>query len=45
MMAHNSAVELDHRHLRDGVSFPDNNPSSGMHRLIATVKPDGRDTA
>jgi len=36
------AVELDNRHLRDVVSFPNNNPSSGMHRLIATVKPDNR---
>jgi hypothetical protein len=34
------AVELDYRHMRDDISVPNNNPSSGMHRLIATVKPD-----
>jgi hypothetical protein len=31
------AVELDERHLQNGTAFPDDNPSSGMHRLIAAV--------
>ena len=33
------AVELDQHHLRNGTLFPDNNPSSGMHRLISAVEP------
>ncbi len=33
------AAELDERHRRNGTAFPDDNPSSGMHRLIATVEP------
>ncbi len=33
------AVELDKRHLQNGTSFPHDNPSSGMHRLLATVEP------
>jgi RloB-like protein len=33
------AAELDGRHLRDGTVFPHDNPSSGMHRLLATVAP------
>lgn len=32
------AVKLEKRHLRDGTSFPHDNPSSGMHRLIASVQ-------
>ena len=33
------AESLDERHQRDGASFPDDNPSSGMHRLIRSVAP------
>lgn len=33
------ALRLEERHLQDGTSFPDDNPSSGMHRLIASVQP------
>lgn len=33
------AAQLDRRHTRDGNRLPDDNPSSGMHRLIATVEP------
>ena len=33
------AVELDKLHLGNGTLFPDNNPSSGMHRLLAAVRP------
>lgn len=32
---------LDERHHRNGTTFPDDNPSSGMHRLLATVEPTG----
>jgi len=35
------AAELDHRHQRDGTFFPNDNPSSGMHRLIAAIEPTG----
>ena len=33
------AAGLDTRHERDGSEFPHNNPSSGMHYLIASVRP------
>lgn len=33
------AAKLDERHSRDGSPFPNNNPSSGMHRLLAAVEP------
>lgn len=33
------AAELDKRHQQNGTVFPQNNPSSGMHRLIASVEP------
>jgi hypothetical protein len=33
------AMKLDERHSRDGSPFPNNNPSSGMHRLLAAVEP------
>jgi hypothetical protein len=33
------AAGLDKRHLRDGTVFPHDNPSSGMHRLLAAVEP------
>lgn len=36
------AAELDKRHLQNGTPFPHNNPSSGMHRLLAAVKPPER---
>ena len=32
------AVRLEERHQRDGTPFPHDNPSSGMHRLIASVQ-------
>lgn len=35
------AAGLDKRHLRDGAAFPHDNPSSGMHRLLASVEPPG----
>jgi hypothetical protein len=33
------AADLDERHQRNGTTFPDDNPSSGMHRLLASVEP------
>ncbi|MGH3278223.1 MAG: RloB family protein [Trebonia sp.] len=33
------AALQDTRHQRDGTKFPHNNPSSGMHRLITSVRP------
>lgn len=33
------AAELDRRHLQDGTVFPHDNPSSGMHCLLAAVEP------
>ena len=33
------AADLHRRHLRDGTVFPQDNPSSGMHRLLAAVEP------
>lgn len=33
------AAVLDTRHLKDGTVFPHDNPSSGMHRLLASVEP------
>jgi hypothetical protein len=33
------AARLEDRHLRNDTPFPDDNPSSGMHRLIASVEP------
>jgi hypothetical protein len=35
------AAELDTRHARNGTTFPHDNPSSGMHALIAAVRPEG----
>jgi RloB-like protein len=32
------AAKLEERHRRDSTSFPNDNPSSGMHRLIASVQ-------
>jgi hypothetical protein len=32
------AVKLDERHSRDGSPFPNNNPSSSMHRLLAAIE-------
>ncbi|MGH3291519.1 MAG: RloB family protein [Trebonia sp.] len=40
--ASDRAVKLEERHQRNGTSFPHNNPSSGMHRLIASVQPTDR---
>jgi len=31
------AAKLEERHLRNDTRFPTDNPSSGMHRLIAAV--------
>jgi hypothetical protein len=33
------AAGLDERHQRNGTTFPDDNPSSGMYRLLASVEP------
>jgi hypothetical protein len=33
------AADLETRHQKNGASFPDDNPSSGMHRLIASIQP------
>jgi len=35
------AAELDERHRQNGTVFPDDNPGSGMHRLIRAVEPPG----
>jgi len=33
------AAALEIRHQRNGTDFPQDNPSSGMHHLIASVQP------
>jgi len=33
------AANLDNYHKGNGTFFPDDNPSSGMHRLIAAIEP------
>lgn len=33
------AAELDRRHMQNSTAFPHDNPSSGMHRLLASVEP------
>lgn len=33
------ATELDERHRQNGTVFPDDNPGSGMHRLLRAVEP------
>ena len=33
------AARLAKRHQQDGTAFPHDNPSSGMHRLVAAVEP------
>jgi hypothetical protein len=33
------ALRLERRHAKDRTAFPHDNPSSGMHRLIASVEP------
>jgi hypothetical protein len=38
-VARQRAVALDERHRQDTTPFPHNNPSSGMHRLLATIQP------
>ena len=35
------AARLDRRHVEDGTVFPQDNPSSGMHRLLVAVDPPG----
>lgn len=32
------AAQLDKRHHREGTAFPHDNPSSGMHRLLASIE-------
>jgi len=32
------AAQLDERHLQNGTRFPDTNPSSGIHRLLAAIE-------
>ena len=36
--ASSRAAKLEERHRRDNTSFPNDNPSSSMHRLIASVQ-------
>jgi hypothetical protein len=36
--ATNRAIKLDRRHLQDAKVLPKDNPSSGMHRLLAAVE-------
>jgi hypothetical protein len=36
--ARDRAKMLDHKHLGDGTSFPQNNPSSGVWRLIESIE-------
>ena len=38
-LATERAAWLDQKHERDRTDFPDNNPSSGMHKLIKSVSP------
>jgi hypothetical protein len=33
------AADLETRHQKNATVFPHDNPSSGMHRLIASIKP------
>jgi hypothetical protein len=35
------AAWLDERHRHNDTRFPDNNPSSGLHRLLAAIEPPG----
>jgi hypothetical protein len=37
-VAERRAEKLERRHLEDDTHFPDNNPSSGMHRLLKAVE-------
>jgi RloB-like protein len=37
------AAKLEERHHRDGTTFPHDNPSSGMHRLLASVEASRRE--
>jgi hypothetical protein len=43
MAAASRAERLDRRHAKNGTKFPHDNPSSGMHRLIASVEPAAKD--
>jgi len=36
--ASSHAAKMEERHQRNGTSFPNDNPSSGMHRLITSVQ-------
>lgn len=33
------AADLETRHQKNATVFPHDNPSSGMHRLIASIQP------
>jgi hypothetical protein len=37
-LAAQRAAELDNRHMQNATVFPHDNPSSGMHRLVASVE-------
>jgi hypothetical protein len=37
-LAAKRAIALEERHAASGTSFPNDNPSSGMHRVISTVE-------
>lgn len=37
--ASHRAAKLDEQHARNGLTFPEDNPSSGMHRLLLSVEP------
>jgi hypothetical protein len=39
------AAQLDRRHVQNSAIFPQDNPSSGMHRLLAAVEPPNRQPA
>jgi hypothetical protein len=43
--AANRAAQLEERHLQNGTSFPNDNPSSSMHRLIASVQVSPKDSS
>jgi hypothetical protein len=45
MDATNRAAALERRHKNEGTTFPHDNPSSGMYRLIASVQPHLEDDA
>jgi len=44
-LAAGRAERLDRRHAQNQTPFPQDNPSSGMHRLIASVEPSSEPTS